>query len=115
MKEGPIGGIIFFLKSSQISAYAVSYHSASFSGTKSNGYRARQQKTITENLSPVKIIYVLNFVVLSSVPRTKFITVEHPITATFLARSPHIDSCSNQSTTATFFCPQGSRYGEVQL
>ena len=41
MKEGLKSGIIFFLKSSQISAYAVSYHSASFSGTKSKGYKAQ--------------------------------------------------------------------------
>lgn len=102
MKEGPIGGKIFFLKSSQISAYVVSYHSASFSGTKSNGYKARQQKTITKNLSRVKIIYVLNFVFLSFVPRTKFITVEHPITATFWEDSLYTDSCSNQSYNGNF-------------
>ena len=29
--------------------------------------------------------------------------------------SPHIDSCLNLSTTATFFCPRGGRFGEVQL
>ena len=37
-------------------------------------------------------------------------------TATFnMADSPYIDSCLNLSTTATFFCPQVGRCGEVQL
>ena len=36
-------------------------------------------------------------------------------TATFLADSPYNDSCLNFSTTATFFYPQGGRYGEVEL
>ena len=48
-------------------------------------------------------------------------TVEPPLIVTslqrplFLADSPYIDSCLNLSTTATFFCPQGGRFGEVQL
>ena len=29
--------------------------------------------------------------------------------------SPCIESCLDLSTTATFFCHQGDRYGEVQL
>ena len=34
----------------------------------------------------------------------------------FLARSsPYIDTCLNLSTTATFFCPQGGRWGAAQL
>ena len=35
--------------------------------------------------------------------------------ATFLADSPYTDSCLNFSTTATFFCAQCGRYGEVEL
>lgn len=42
-------------------------------------------------------------------------TVELPLTATFLADSPYIDSYLNLSTTASFFCSQGGRCGEVQL
>ena len=34
--------------------------------------------------------------------------------AIFLANSPYIHFCFNLSTTATFFCPQGGRYREVQ-
>ena len=34
---------------------------------------------------------------------------------TFLVNSPYIDSCLNLSKTATFFCPQGGRCGELQL
>ena len=34
---------------------------------------------------------------------------------TLLVNSPYIDSCLNLSKTATFFCPQGGRCGEVQL
>ena len=34
---------------------------------------------------------------------------------TFLVNSPYTDSCLNLSKTATFFCPQDGRYGEVQL
>ena len=34
---------------------------------------------------------------------------------TFLVASPCIDSCLNLSKTATCFCPQGGRCGEVQL
>ena len=34
---------------------------------------------------------------------------------TFLADSPYIASCVNLSTTVCFFCPQGGRFGEVQL
>ena len=101
MKEGLISGIIFFLKSSQISAYAATRHG--------------NKKTITENLSPVKIIYVLNFAVLNFVPRTKFIRVEHPITAIFWQTVHTLTLVQTNRTTATFFCPQGSRYGEVQL
>ena len=33
----------------------------------------------------------------------------------FWADSPHIDSCFNLSTMATFFCPHGDRCREVQL
>ena len=36
-------------------------------------------------------------------------------TATFWADSPYTDYCLIFSTTATFFCPQGGRYGEVEL
>ena len=32
-----------------------------------------------------------------------------------MADSPYIDSWLNLSTTAAFFCPQGGRFGEVQL
>ena len=35
--------------------------------------------------------------------------------ATFFADTPYIDSCLNLSTTATLFCPQGGRCGEVRL
>ena len=34
---------------------------------------------------------------------------------TFLVDSPYIDSCLNLSKTASFFCPQEGRCGEVQL
>ena len=34
---------------------------------------------------------------------------------TFLVASPCIDSCLDLSKTATCFCPQGGRCGEVQL
>ena len=33
----------------------------------------------------------------------------------FLPDSPYIRSCFNLSTLATFFCPQGDSYREVQL
>lgn len=49
-------------------------------------------------------------------------TVEPPLTGTsiqrpffFLPDSPYIRSCFNLSTLATFFCPQGDSYREVQL
>ena len=48
-------------------------------------------------------------------------TVEHPLPPPlykgffFVADSPYIDSCLNLSNTAAFFCPQGGRFGEVQL
>ena len=54
-------------------------------------------------------------------------TVEPPLTATLhnghlstkatiLVDSPYIDSfCSNLSTMATFFSPQGGHCGEIQL
>ena len=51
----------------------------------------------------------------------KLTTVEPPLTATSLqwlllfGGSPYIDSCLNLSTTATIFCPQGGRCGEVQI
>ena len=50
-----------------------------------------------------------------------FYTVEPPLTATsiqwshILVDSTWIDSCLNLPKTATFFCPQGGRCGEVQL
>ena len=50
-----------------------------------------------------------------------FYIVEPPLTATslqrplFLVDSPYIDSCLNLYKTATFFCSQGGRCGEVQL
>ena len=36
-------------------------------------------------------------------------------TAIFLADSLYIHFCFNLSTTATFFCPQGGRFEQVQL
>ena len=43
-------------------------------------------------------------------------TISHLYTmVTFLVNSPYIDSCLHLSKTATFFCPQDGRCGEVQL
>ena len=48
-------------------------------------------------------------------------TIEPPLTTThlqrpfFLADRPYTCSCFNLPTLATFFCPQGDSYREVQL
>ena len=52
----------------------------------------------------------------SSLPQRPALQNGHlSTTATFWADSPYIDSCLIFSTTLTFFCPQGGRYGEVEL